>query len=94
MKQDILFMTWNCPECCQLKINFPEFSKYAFGNDVGKSGQNLVVIQTYSDIAARYALDEIGDFNSDVFTPTILTHDKRKISEYDEALAYLKENYD
>jgi len=95
MKQDILFMTWNCPECCQLKINFPEFSKYSFGDDeVGKDDQSLVVIYTYSNTAARFALSEFGGFDDEVYTPTILTHDKRKISEYDEVLAYLKENYD
>jgi len=94
MKSDVLFITWNCTDCCRVKVEFPEFGKYAFGNDVGKSGQNLVVIQTYSDIAARYALDEIGDFNSDVFTPALLTHDNKKITDVEEMIIYLKESYD
>jgi len=94
MKPDILFMTWNCAECCQLKIAFPEFGKYAFGDDVGKDGQNLVVIQTYSNKAARYTLDKIGGFDTDIYTPALLTHDGKKISDYEEIIKYLKESYD
>jgi len=95
MKPDILFMTWNCAECCRLKIAFPEFSKYSFGDDeVGKEGQSLVVIYTYSNTAARSALREVGGFSDEVFTPAVLTRDGKKISDYDEILTYLKENYD
>jgi len=95
MKQDVLFMTWNCAECCRIKVEFPEFGKYSFSDDeVGKDGQNLVVIQTYSNVAANFALCKVGDFADGSFTPAIVTHDGIKITNIDEIISYLKESYD
>jgi len=94
MKQDILFMTWNCTDCCRIKVEFEQFSKYAFSDeDLGKQGQNLVVVQTYSNAAARFVFKELGDFGDEDFTPGVLTCDQRKITDVEEIISYLKENY-
>ena len=92
--QDILFVTWNCHGCTKIKTGFPKFGEVAFAdNPIGKQGQVLIVIQTYSNTAAKYVLSHFGNFTDDVFTPAMVCCDGRKLKDPDEILAYLLENY-
>jgi len=94
MKPDILFITWNCGDCCRVKIGFSGFEKWAFSDDVGKHGQNFVVIQTYSDFDARFALNEFGGLNDKEYAPALLTYDGKKILDIEEIISYLNENFE
>jgi len=93
MKNDILFMTWNCPDCALLKVEFEKFGIHAFEDSgSGKHGQNLIVIQTYSNVGARFVLGE-NDFGENIFTPVLKTYDKKKITDIMQIIKYLKENF-
>jgi cobalamin biosynthesis Co2+ chelatase CbiK len=90
---DVLYMTWNCPDCSKIKTEFEDFGIYAFDDDAaGCQDQNLIVIQTYSNVAARYALQQAG-LGEDVFTPALVCCDESVLTDVDKIIEYLKENY-
>jgi hypothetical protein len=90
---DVLIMTWNCPDCSEIKTEFEGFDIYAFDDDAkGLLGQKLIVIHTYSNVAARYALQQAG-LGEDVFTPALVCCDESVLTDVDKIIEYLKENY-
>ena len=94
MTQDVLFMTLDCPDCAIIKVLFESFNTYAFEDDkLGKQGQNLVVIQTYSNVGARFLLKEVGGFDDETFTPVLKTFSGRILITPEEIIKYLKENF-
>ena len=94
MIQDVLYMTWDCPDCAIIKVLFENFNTYAFEDDkLGKKDQSLVVIQTYSNVGARYVLKECGDFEDDIFTPVLKTFNGIVLVTPEEIIKYLKENF-
>jgi len=91
---DILFITWNCPDCTRIKGEFEKFNLYAFEDDkVGRQGQSFIVIQTYSNVGARYSLNDIGGFGDEDFTPALLTHKGQRMTDPDKIIIYLRENF-
>lgn len=85
---DKLFLAWNCPECVRVKSHI---SKMMFEDDfVGKNGQTLTVIHTFSNDGTRDILDIFG--MEDVFTPALLTNDSAVISGTEDIISYLKDN--
>ena len=94
MSIDVLFMTWNCPDCARLKTEWEDFGQVAFEDEPnGKQGQALVVVQTYSNTGAKFVLQEYGLFPKDVFTPALFTCNGSQITDVDKILDYLKREY-
>lgn len=87
MISDKLFLAWNCPNCTRVKMHI---SDTMFRDDViGKCGQTLTVIHTFSNNGTRDILDIFG--LEEYYTPVLLTNDDKKITNPDDIINYLKE---
>jgi hypothetical protein len=91
MKKDVLFTSWNCPECSEVK-NVLDMNFAMDDEKLGKDSQHLVMIQAFSNVGARVSIDQFTpDSKEDLYTPLVISHDGQIIKELDEILNYLKD---
>lgn len=89
MKSDILFTTWNCSECANLKLRINTDAIYE-DDFIGKSGQTLSLINAFSNTGTKTILEKF-EFPSEVVTPALYTYDHTMIWEINDIIEYLKE---
>ena len=92
MKKDIFITTWNCQECSEIKSQLD--NSFIMDDDkLGKDNQHLIMIQSFSNVGARFSLDSIiKDCSSEqLYTPVVVTNKDQILKEPEEIIHYFKE---
>jgi hypothetical protein len=88
-KVNRLFLMWNCHECVLIKESLN--SDIIFEDDIsGNDGQILTIFYTFNNNSTRDLLDSFGLKN--LFTPVLLTHDKKTLTDPYQIVNFLKES--
>jgi hypothetical protein len=91
MKKDILFTSWNCTECSEIK-NKLDMNFVMDDEKLGKDSQHLVMIQSFSNVGTRCSIDQfVGGHSEECYTPLLITSSGTIIKKLEDILNYLKD---